>query len=552
MRFKHKENEHKPAPQKPSPQGAARPARPAGQPVRRKPAPLGEEIPAFRPAEDEEQLYRSVPINKTRRVLLVVLPIIALILIGVLVTLIIHMPKTTQRAKLEPLHETPPKTENMRQPTQQTTLATTTETILLMLNKQGGLGKDKFTPLRLTSAAVPPEKIKDLIRTGAGIAPGQQEAPALKVVAPEPVVNPPAAAGEETQIQPPSQGDPGVDAPSGPTETQLPEATQPAPQPVQQPAEAAGGFTPSGMTAYVYGSIVNVRSDADINSEILLEAHAGDVVTEIETNGSWSRVRMGDGFEGYIFSNLLSYNYVAPEEQPAADPAPAIAASDFQSYYGTLYAKNSGVNIRSGPSLDSPILYTMYYGDSVTATGYTGGWFQIAWYDGEMAYVHGDYLQTEPISDAEINQGVVHQDVGYVAAEVPQNPANLAGGAAVANMALQYVGYPYVWGAAGPNSFDCSGFTSYIYAQMGVPISRTTYTQVNDGIAVPFGYRDYSNLLPGDLCLFAAGTDIFHVGIYIGGGQMVHAANSSVGVVVDDLNLDYWASRLAYVRRIFY
>ena len=144
-----------------------------------------------------------------------------------------------------------------------------------------------------------------------------------------------------------------------------------------------------------------------------------------------------------------------------------------------------------------------------------------------------------------------HSDVSWVEPSYV-DPSTLAGGNAVVNTALQYVGCPYVWGAAGPNAFDCSGFTSYVYGQMGITLSRTTYTQVNDGIPVNFGYRDYSNLVPGDLLLFAQGSDIYHVGIYIGGGQMVHAGTAATGVIVDDLNLEYWASRLAYVRRVIY
>lgn len=314
------------------------------------------------------------------------------------------------------------------------------------------------------------------------------------------------------------------------------------------------GFAPSGMTAYAYGNIVNVRSDSDMNSEIIAEVFAGEIVEELATNGSWSLVRMSNGMEGFIYSNLLSYNYVAPEEEEIWIPDEEIVhIDDVVPYLGTLYATNSNVNIRSGPNLNSEIIGTMYYGDWCTAIGYTGGWFQIEWYNGEVAYVHGDYLQEEAVDEEELTGEVIHEEVAVI--NVPQMPADqnmVAGGSAVVNMAFQYVGSPYVFGASGPNAFDCSGFTSFIFSSLGAPISRTTYTQVNDGIPVPFSYRDYSNMIPGDLLLFAEGTDVFHAGIYIGGGQMIHAGNPSTGVVVDDLNLDFYATRLAYVRRIIY
>ena len=89
----------------------------------------------------------------------------------------------------------------------------------------------------------------------------------------------------------------------------------------------------------------------------------------------------------------------------------------------------------------------------------------------------------------------------------------------------QFIGRPYVFGATGPDSFDCSGFTSYVYRNaVGREITRTTYTQINQGRPVS---RD--QLQPGDL-VFTNG--VGHVGIYVGGGQMIHAARPGVGVIV--------------------
>ncbi|MFC8227069.1 NlpC/P60 family protein [Streptomyces sp. NPDC057287] len=78
------------------------------------------------------------------------------------------------------------------------------------------------------------------------------------------------------------------------------------------------------------------------------------------------------------------------------------------------------------------------------------------------------------------------------------------------------LGKPYVWGATGPSSFDCSGLTQAAWRAAGVSLPRTTYTQINAGRRVP-----QSELAPGDLVFFYSG--ITHVGLYIGGGQMIHA-----------------------------
>lgn len=100
----------------------------------------------------------------------------------------------------------------------------------------------------------------------------------------------------------------------------------------------------------------------------------------------------------------------------------------------------------------------------------------------------------------------------------------------VVSFALQFVGRPYVWGASGPNAFDCSGFTAYVYSKFGVHLDHYTVSQYNTGQAVSRG-----NLVPGDLVFFNTYQPIGHVGIYIGGGQYVHAASSRTGVIVSEL-----------------
>ena len=95
--------------------------------------------------------------------------------------------------------------------------------------------------------------------------------------------------------------------------------------------------------------------------------------------------------------------------------------------------------------------------------------------------------------------------------------------------AKQFLGTPYVYGGNGPNSFDCSGFTKYVYAHFGVTLNRTATDQLANGASV-----SKSQLQPGDLVFFKANTTkpVSHVGIYIGGGQMIHCATYGVGVII--------------------
>lgn len=110
-------------------------------------------------------------------------------------------------------------------------------------------------------------------------------------------------------------------------------------------------------------------------------------------------------------------------------------------------------------------------------------------------------------------------------------------GNGIVDFAYQYLGAPYVWGATGPTSFDCSGFTSFVYANAaGIDITRITYSQMGVGTPV-----SYSELQPGDL-VFTYGGD--HVGIYVGGGQYVHAPMPGQGVKVGNITDFYTARRV--------
>jgi peptidoglycan DL-endopeptidase CwlO len=108
---------------------------------------------------------------------------------------------------------------------------------------------------------------------------------------------------------------------------------------------------------------------------------------------------------------------------------------------------------------------------------------------------------------------------------IPSNVPVSGRAAAAVHYALAQVGDAYVYGAAGPSAFDCSGLTMMAWAQAGVGLPHSSGAQMGSGARV-----SSDNLAPGDLVFYYS--PVSHVGIYIGGGQIVHAANPSTGVVV--------------------
>ncbi len=111
-----------------------------------------------------------------------------------------------------------------------------------------------------------------------------------------------------------------------------------------------------------------------------------------------------------------------------------------------------------------------------------------------------------------------------------------ATGNAVVDYAYKFLGTPYQWGGTTPSGFDCSGFTQYVFKNAaGVSLPRTTYDQINVGVAV-----SYNDLQPGDLVFPHTG----HVGIYVGGGQMIHSPSTGDVVKVSSVYKFYTARRV--------
>ena len=130
-------------------------------------------------------------------------------------------------------------------------------------------------------------------------------------------------------------------------------------------------------------------------------------------------------------------------------------------------------------------------------------------------------------------------DVKFHVGHTPPAPATIATRAVRDALALR--GAPYVYAGSTPAGFDCSGFTSYVYGQLGIPLAHSSYDQWYAGQHIP--RRD---LQPGDIVFFAG---LGHVGIYIGGGQFIHAPHTGTVVQISSMS-GWYAATYVGARRV--
>jgi hypothetical protein len=114
------------------------------------------------------------------------------------------------------------------------------------------------------------------------------------------------------------------------------------------------------------------------------------------------------------------------------------------------------------------------------------------------------------------------------------------------DLAVRLIGRPYVWGAEGPNSFDCSGLMQYVHQKVGVELPRRAIDQSRIGAAT-------TRLQRGDLLFFSTDARrslVTHVGVYEGDGRMIDASKRHGRVRRDDLSDRYWVERFMFARRV--
>lgn len=218
------------------------------------------------------------------------------------------------------------------------------------------------------------------------------------------------------------------------------------------------------------------------------------------------------------------------------------------------YVNVGNVYVRGGPSTDSEPIGSLELNDKVTILGEENNWYKIEYEDRE-GYIAEKLISNEKVTNTTSSRGMskprgtekISNEINIEENTEDTTSSKNTTGYDIVEYAKTFLGAKYVSGGNGPSSFDCSGFTKYVYNHFGYTISRTSAAQANNGVQV-----GKDELQQGDLLIFLndAKSSIGHVGIYIGGNRFIHAANATRGVVTDSVNSSYYGPRFVEARRI--
>jgi len=263
----------------------------------------------------------------------------------------------------------------------------------------------------------------------------------------------------------------------------------------------------------VTASVLNVRLGPSTNNSIVATTTNGNIVTIINTANEWYEVILSNNVKGWVHSDYIKITYNLP--------------------HGKI--NSNDILVKEETNNTSANVATLKINEVVYIKNYISGWYKIITSSQKEGWVESKYL-TVLLSEKD------NANRSGSSREVFDN---------IDSITAKYLGKKYVSGGDGPNSFDCSGFTSYIlktyYNQYlsakGIDqLPRRASQQAMIGATV-----NRAELQKGDLVFFdtsgAIGNDIGHVGIYIGNGQIIHASTSRRGIVIDSLSDRYYSTR---------
>ena len=310
--------------------------------------------------------------------------------------------------------------------------------------------------------------------------------------------------------------------------------------------DEAAAIAPTVAYNYAVNNAVslNVRAQADEGSDVVTSLDEGAEAEIVADEGNWFKVALDSDTYGYVSKDYVEEKTAYPTAK-TIDQMMSDTEAEKQAEQAADAAGSSDASADQGGETAAPADASQ---TQETAAQTDASQTQETAVQTEAPQTQETAAQTEAPQTQETAAQTEAPQTQETAAqtEAPQTeaaaPAASATGSAVVAYASQFVGNPYVWGGTSLTSgADCSGFTMAVFANFGVSLPHYAASQLSCGTQVSI-----DSLAPGDLVFFSStGGEIDHVAIYVGGGSIVHAANSKSGICYSSLN---WMTPVAACR----
>lgn len=298
---------------------------------------------------------------------------------------------------------------------------------------------------------------------------------------------------------------------------------------------------------------IDVRISPLVNSCIIENLKKDTEVKIISSVRGWDYIET-ETYCGWVRSEKLKVkeDTTVAEQENNQPETPAVEATVNETIYDStkkMYVKSTSINVREKPDKNSTAIDSAVQNAEITVTGENGDWYKVT-IGGKDGYILKSLLSTTKIETTSRSTNIDRNATTATkkVEEVSASATGSARGSELVSIAKQYLGCKYVYGGSGPSTFDCSGFTMFLYSKYGYSLPHSATSQSYKGV-----YVSKENLAPGDLVIFnnSANTSIGHVGVYIGGNQFIHASSGKGKVIISGLSDSYYAARYVTARRIF-
>jgi len=294
-----------------------------------------------------------------------------------------------------------------------------------------------------------------------------------------------------------------------------------------EPSDDQNGAEESiSQTVYIDRDLLTFYEKASTDTKQLGTMSYGESLTLLAVEDGWAKVQNSAGTTGYCLYGSLT-------------------AENPNNLSQTIYAAAKDIYIYAKPSTSAKVVDVLDLNESMTLIAITSSddWGRVILASGEVGYIQR--------SDASTS---IYEE------EAPKDEGNIFDDAVASGdidriiaLAKQQLGDPYVYAASGPDKFDCSGFVYYCYKEItGIKLQRTAYAQGYDESYTKIESMD--DLRKGDLVFFntnSSDSDLSdHSGIYIGGGQFIHASSAAAKVITSDLSNGYYQRTFSWGRRV--